>query len=319
MKRIILIIAIVAGLFSCENADRDFDDYLYTAGYFPYQYPVRTLILGDYIYDNSNDNDHKFVVSIAMGGAYENKKDRVFNVTVDESLCNGLLFTAGGNEVKPLPSNYYTLSTPDRITIPKGAYNGGVEVQLSEAFFNDPLAIKNTYVLPMRIIGSSDVDTILLSKNYTLFAVKFINEYHGTYFHYGTSSVKDPSGTTVENTNYNTEKFVEKNPLVKLKTTGRHQVSVPLSFKSSIFTGSLSLILTFNGNNCTITAPEGVGYTVSGTGEFKSKEYVWGNKERNGIVLNYTVISDKGTYTASDVIVERDRGVIMEVFSPVLL
>ncbi|MDR0394326.1 MAG: DUF1735 domain-containing protein [Tannerella sp.] len=317
MKRIILIIAIVVGFFSCENFDREFDDYLYTSGYFPYQYPVRTLVLGDYIYDNSNDNAHKFVVSVAMGGVYENTKDRAFSVTVDESLCNNLLFAAGGAEVKPLPSNYYTLASADRIVIPKGEYNGGVEVQLSDAFFNDPLAIKNTYVLPMRITGSSDVDTILQSKNFTLFAVKYINEYHGTYFHYGKSSVKDPSGATVENTSYDSEKFVENYPMVKLVTTGRYQASVSLSYESAIFTGNFSLLLTFSGNNCTVSAPAGASYTATGTGEFKSKEYSWGNKERNGIVLNYTVTSDKGEYSASDVIVERDRGVKMELFSPV--
>jgi hypothetical protein len=252
-----------------------------------------------------------------MGGVYENTKDRAFSFTVDESLCNNLLFTAGGVEVKPLPSNYYTLSSPDKIVIPKGAYNGGVEVQLTDAFFNDPLAIENTYVVPMRITGSSDVDTILLSKNFTLFAVKFINEYHGTYFQYGTSSVKDPSGSVIENTAYNTEKYVEDYPLVKLVTTGRYQASVSLSFKSAIFTGNFTLLLTFNGTNCTISAPEGADYTATGSGEFKSKEYAWGNKERNGIVLNYTVTSDKGAYTANDVIVERDRGVVMELFSPV--
>lgn len=317
INKIIVWIGVIAGLTACENFDREFDDYLYTSGYFPYQYPVRTLILGDYIYDNSNDNAHKFIVSVAMGGVYENKKDRSFDVVVDESLCNNLLFTAGGNEVKPLPSAYYTLSSSNEIVIKKGDFNGGVEVQLTDAFFNDPSAIGNTYVVPMRITGSTDVDTILDSKNYTLFAVKYINEYHGTFFHYGHSSVKDPSGTVVETNEYNTEKFVEDYPPVKLQTTGRYQVSVSLSFHSDIFSGSLPMLLTFSGDQCTITSPEGAGYTITGKGEFKSKEYAWGNKERNGIVLDYTITNEKGTYTASDVLVERDRGVVMEVFSPV--
>ncbi|MDR1336224.1 MAG: DUF1735 domain-containing protein [Tannerella sp.] len=308
---------VIAVFTACENFDREFDDYLYTAGYFPYQYPVRTLILGDYIYDNANDNAHKFLVSVAMGGVYENTEDRVFSVAVDESLCRNLLFSAGGAEVKPLPSNYYTLATPDRIVIPKGAYNGGVEVQLSDAFFNDPLAVRNTYVLPVRITGSQDVDTVLLSKNFTLFAVKFINEFDATYFQYGTSSVKDPSGVTVENTDYSTEKFVENYPTVKLVTTGRYRVSTSLNFRSSVFTGSLSLLLTFDGNSCTVSAPDGAGYTVTGTGEYKRNAYSWGNKERNGLVLNYTVTNEKGAYTASDVLVERTRDIVMEVFSPV--
>lgn len=313
----ILTISILLTSFACSNFEREFDDYTYTSGYFPYQYPVRTLVLGDYIYDNSNDNNHKFVVSVAMGGVYENTKDRVFNVSVDESLCENLLFSSGGDKVKPLPSNYYTLSSSDKIVIPKGKFNGGIEVQLTEDFFNDSQAIKNSYVVPMKITSSSNVDTILESKDFTLFAVKFINEFHATYFHYGTSSVKDPADLVVENTNYNTEKFVESYPIVDLTTTGRFQVSATLDFKSKIFTGEYTILLDFNGNNCTISAPQGSTYEITGIGEFKSKAYEWGNKKRDGIVLNYTVTDGRGTYSANEELVIRDRAVVMEVFSPV--
>jgi hypothetical protein len=252
-----------------------------------------------------------------MGGVYENDKDREFKIVVDESLCNNLLFTSGGDPVRPLPSGYYTLSSPDRIVIPSGKVNGGVEVQLADAFFNDPQAIKQSYVVPVRIAGSSDVDTVLLSKDFTLFAVKFINEYHGAYFHYGTSSVKDATGATVENTAYNTEKYVENNPVAKMVTTARYQVRTSLNFESRIVTGAFDLVLTFNGNSCTVSAPEGASYTATGSGEFKSKAYVWGNKERDGIAVSYTVTTGKGTYTADDVFVARDRSVVMEVFNPV--
>jgi hypothetical protein len=319
MKRTnrILALFVLAILAACGNFEIDHGDYLYTSGYFPYQYPVRTIVLGDYIYDNSNDNAHKFIISVAMGGVYKNEKDREFKFVVDESLCNNLLFTSGGDPVRPLPSSYYTLSSQDRIVIPSGKVNGGVEVQLADAFFNDPQAIKRSYVVPLRIVGSSDVDTVLLSKNFTLFAVKFINEYHGVYFHYGTSSVKDASGATTENTAYNTEKYVENNPVAKMVTTARHQVRTSLNFESRIITGAFDLMLTFNGNNCTVSAPEGVSYTATGSGEFKSKAYRWGNKERDGIAVNYTITTDKGTYTADDVFVARDRSVVMEVFDPV--
>jgi len=323
MKRIFKISLITSAVFAfgaCSNFNREFEDYEYTSGYFPYQYPVRTLILGDDWTDNSNDNAHKFVISAAMGGVYENTKERAFSVTVDESLCRNLLFTSGGDEVKPLPSSYYNLSSSDRIVIAKGEYNGGVEVQLTDAFFNDPLAIKNTYVVPMRITGSSDVDTILLSKNFTLFAIKYINEYHGNYLLFGSSSVKDPSGATVETTTYK-PKYVENSMNTKLTTTARNQVSASINFQSNIFSGVLSLLFTFSGNSCTVSAPAGVDYTVSGSGEFKQfkiGEYeAWSNKDRNGIVVNYTVTNSNGSYTANETFVIRDRAVVMEVFSPV--
>lgn len=334
MKKLILILTILIGLISCENFNIDHPDFDYTSGYFPYQYPVRTLVLGDYIYDNSNDNEHKFIVSVAIGGIYANEMDRVFDFTVDETLCENVVFSSTGEAIVALPSNYYTLSSPSQITVPKGKFNGGVEVQLTDAFFADPLAITNKYVLPLRLVSSEDVDTILagrssiadpdpridsewdvVPKDFTMFAVKYINEYHGTYFYYGSSSVTDGSGTVVESTTYS-ESFVEKNPLVKLVTTGRNQVSLSTTLHSSVLTGQINMLLDFNGNNCTITGAPGSTYTISGTGEFKSKAYAWGNKQRDGITLNLTVSDGVSTYTASDVMVIRDRGVVMELFTP---
>lgn len=336
MKKIILILTLAIGLFSCENFDIDHPDFDYTSGYFPYQFPVRTLVLGDYIYDNSNDNAHKFVISVAMGGVYENEQDRTFEFAVDNSLCNNILFTSGGDMIKALPSNYYTLSSTNKIVIPKGKMNGGVEVQLTDAFFNDPLAIKNTYVVPLRLTSSADVDSILSGnssnpqadprivsdwvdapKNFTMFAVKFINEFHGNYFHYGSNMVKDASNTQLETTTYSTP-YIENNPVAKLTTTGRYQVTVTTNFRSTKMTGNYTLLLTFNGNNCTVSAPEDSPYTITGTGEFKSKAYEWGNKKRDGIVLKYTVSNATNKYEADEVMVARDRAVVMEVYSPVL-
>ena len=337
MKRnIFLILLMAVGLFSCENFDIDHPDFDYTAGYFPYQFPVRTLVLGDYIYDNSNDNAHKFVISVAMGGVYENKKERTFTFEVDNSLCNNILFATGGAPIKAMPSNYYTLSSPDKMVIPQGKMNGGVTVQLSDAFFSDPLAITLGYVVPLRLKNSDDVDSILVGspskanadvrvasqwnvtpKNFTMFAVKYINEFHGNYFHYGTSKVKDAAGVEVETTTYSTP-YVENNMVTKLTTTARYQVSLNMLFKSTKVTGDLKMLLTFNGNNCSVSAPAGSTYTITGTGTFKPKAYNWGNKERDGIELKYTVTKAPNTYEATDVLVARDRAVIMEVYSPVV-
>ena len=262
--------------------------------------------------------------------------DRVFNITVDNSLCNDILFSAGGDRIQALPSNYYTLAS-NQITIPKGKINGSVEVQLSDAFFDDPLAIKNTYVLPLRLVSTNDVDTILVGsspnpnadpriasqwtiapKNFTMYAVKYINEYHGSYFHYGNSIVKDATGTSVEQTSYS-EQYVEKNTVVKLTTTARKQVSLTKTFESKIMTGTYTLLLDFNGNTITVSTPEGAAYTVTGNGEFKAKAYNWGNKERDGFTLKYTLKRDNNIYEAEETLVIRDRGVVMEIYSPVLL
>lgn len=336
MKNTLLILMLAIGLISCENFDIDHPDFNYTSGFFPYQFPVRTLVLGDYIYDNTNDNAHKFIISVAMGGVYENEMNREFEFEVDNSLCNNILFTDKGDQIKVLPNNYYTLSSPNKIIIPKGKMNGGIEVQLNDAFFADPLAIKNTYVVPLRIKSSADVDSILMGrslnpaadpriasqwiiapKNFTMFAIKYINEYHGNYFHYGTSKVKDVANAEVEATTYSTP-YVENNSVTKLVTTGRRQVSLSTNFRSKVMTGTYNMLLNFSGNACTITSPAGSNYTISGTGEFKSQAYEWGNKKRDGIVLKYTVSNATNKYEAEEVLVIRDRAVIMETYSPSL-
>lgn len=336
MTRFFLLLVIVGGLSSCENFETDHPDFDYTSGFFPYQYPVRTLVLGDYIYDNTNDNEKKFVISVAMGGVYENTKDRRFGFQINEELCDGVLFSANGDTIRIMPEEYYTLSSESEIMIPKGKFNGGVEVQLTDAFFEDTIAVQSGYVIPLQLTGSSDVDRILigsspsqdadprvaaqwvqLPKDFTMFAVKYINEYHGTYFHYGQSTVRDAGNTVLEDSTYQA-KYVESNPITKLVTTGRREVTMNTFLRSEVMNAEINMVLTFDGDNCTIAAAEGSPYSITGSGVFKSKVYSWGNKERDGIELNYTVSDGVNTYEGNDVLIIRDRGVVMQVYSPVV-
>ena len=334
MKKVFLLTIIITGLVACENQDVNFDDFDYTSGYFPYQFPVRTLVLGDYIYDNTNDNNHKFKVSVAMGGVHANSKNREFQFEVDESLCEDISFGTDGDTIIILPEEYYTLSSNTTIVIPAGDMNGGVEVQLTDEFFNDPLAIKLGYVLPVRITGSTDVDTIMSGKassstpdprvssdweaaprDYTMFAIKYINEYHGSYLHYGESKVTDAAGSVLESKTYSADNLVD-NSISYLVTTGRYQVSLSTFLQSDIMTGEINMLLDFSGDNCTITGAEGSSFTITGSGIFKPDAYVWGNKDRNGIEISYTVTDGVNTYVANDVLVIRDRGVVFETFTP---
>ncbi|MEX0929989.1 MAG: DUF5627 domain-containing protein [Balneolales bacterium] len=335
MKRILFTLTVLIGLTSCENFVNDFPDYDYVSGYFPYQHPVRTLVLGDYIYDNSNDNDYKFIISVTMGGAYSNEKDRRFDIEVDESMSDDILFSTGGDPIQALPSDYYTLSSDTEIVIPKGEFTGGIEVQLTEAFFDDPLAMELGYVIPIRLNGSADVDTLLsgfsavenpdvrnaahwevLPKNFTMFAVKYINELHGTYFHYGENTVtEDASNTEIENNSYS-EQYVENNSTARLVTTEKNQVSLTTFLNSEEMQGEATMILDFDGNDITISEEAGSPFTITGSGEYQSRQYEWGNKDRDGIVLDFTISDGVHTYEASDVLVARDRGVVMETYSP---
>ncbi|WP_372934507.1 DUF5627 domain-containing protein [Mariniphaga sediminis] len=332
-----LVILLLLSIVSCENQEIVFDDFDYTTAYFPYQYPVRTLVLGDYIYDNSNDNNHKFLISAAMGGVYENPKDRELKIEIDESLCEDVLFSPSEDTIRVMPSNYYSLSSSETILIPKGKVNGSIEVQLTEAFFEDSLAIKLGYVIPVRIIGSTDVDSILqgksdfsnpdprmaeswtiLPKDFTMFAVKYINPYHGNYLHKGVSVVADASGDEVETTIYS-EKFITRNEIWSLITESRNEVAVEGIIRSSYISGSIKMILSFSSDgNCVVREASDSDFVISGSGKFMQNTEEWGNKKRNAIYLNYSLSNDVYTYNAVDTLVIRDRNVVMELYNPLL-
>ena len=71
---------------SCYNSDHEFPDYEEgTTAYFAYQFPVRTLVLGNDIYDNELDNAHKCRIWSTMGGAYGGR-DAYVDIAVDESF-----------------------------------------------------------------------------------------------------------------------------------------------------------------------------------------------------------------------------------------
>jgi len=336
MKKILIILILAAGLVTCENAKVEFDDYLYTAGYFPYQYPVRTIVLGDYIYPNENDNNHKFLISVAMGGVYENTQNRLFNVELAPALCNNVKFSASGDTIRLMPQSYYTLAA-SQITIPAGKVNAGVEVQLKDAFFADTLSARLWYVIPMRIVSAVNIDSVLQGKttkanpdprvagdwsvtpkNFTMFAVKFINPYHGKYLHRGVSVVKDATSTTIETTTYRA-RYAEQNEIWSLATTGNNTVTVSGSLRSSIITGLLKMNLTFADNGtCTIKQARGSAYTITGSGKFAEDAESWGGSKHDAIYMTYQLTSGGNTYSATDTLAIRDRGVVMEVYNPVV-
>jgi hypothetical protein len=338
MKKIFVILTFFAGFIACENQKNEFSDYYFTSGYFPYQYPVRTLVLGDYIYDNTNDNNHKFLIGAGMGGVYSNTQERVFDIEVASSLCNKVLFESTKDTIRLLPTAYYTLSSYNKLVIPAGEVNGSIEVQLKDAFFDDPLAIKLGYVLPIRIVKATNLDSVLrgksskinadprdntqwdiLPKDFTMFAINYINPYHGQYLHRGVNVVKNAAAKVLETNFYRTQYIVD-NEIWSLVTTGKNQVNVQANTRSALIPGSLKMNLTFaNDGSCTITQAVGSTFTITGSGKFTSGADEWGNKKRDAIHLKYQLTSGTNTYSATDTLVIRDRAVKMQIYKPVVL
>jgi hypothetical protein len=341
MKRAIFLSFILLSILTACNKDWEFDDYKYTTVYFPYQSPLRTLVLGEDIYDNTLDNQHKFLIMATMGGVYENKKDITIDVSVDNALAQNLKFNAAnGDEVIAMPENYYILPKDRKITIPSGKIMGGLEVQLTDAFFADPRAIRNTFVIPLKMKAVTNADSILKGqsslsspdhrkaadwgvapKDYVLFGVKYINLFHGTYLRRGIDEVKGSNGNTAMDTTivyHNT--YVEKDEVVNLFTKSMTQDSISLITKNKGNTNApFQLVLNFdNSGKCTVSAPATATYTVSGNGELVKKGDMWGNEKRDVLYLKYKVDFGTTTHNLTDTLVLRHRGVKMETFTPVI-
>lgn len=346
---------------SCYNDDHEFPDYEGgTTAYFAYQFPVRTLVLGNDIYDNTLDNAHKCQIWSTMGGAYGGR-DAYVDIVVDESLCDDLYFVdEGGNPadpVLPMPSSYYNLAS-NQIAY-NGDSRGYVEVQFTDAFFNDPKAIENTYVIPLLMTGVKGIDHILtgrpfdgqapsrtntdnwsvLAKDYVLYCVKYMNPWQGKYIRRGVDNVTERGKTTTvvrqdfSLVNSDLERLKE-NPVnandevCGITTKNMSQAIFPVSFKTSGASLSCNLILTFDGNKCTISTDD-ENVTATGSGEFiakgtkmpEYKDFQWGSNngepvQRDILRLAYDVNFSKKNVQVStnDTLVVQTRESNKRVF-----
>jgi hypothetical protein len=331
---------------ACHNADITYDDYVRQTLYFPIQYPVRTLSLGNDIVDNSIDRQHKFHIGVNVGGYYDiNKQDWHVSFVIDPSLVfENHLQNSDGVTIKPLPEEYYTLDPSEVVIIPKGSFAGLIEVSLTDAFFADPRALTGEYVIPLRLTTSPETESILHGvpfsdapsppdvhvpshwevqpMDYTLFGIKYVNPYHGQWLRRGMMLKRNVVGAIVDTTAYHAE-FVENNEVVALVTTSLTSVVSSMNVGKDNF--SLNIEVGQDGV-LTVTSTLELGMEVTyGTGRYKENGDAWGGTPekptlRDAIYLNYFYDKIEGgqifTCEVNDTLVFRDRGIKYEANHP---
>ena len=288
IKMVAALLALMASFTACENGDQTFDDYEGgTTAYFAYQSPVRTIVLGDDEYDTTLDKAHKLKILATFGGSY-NGRNATVNVAVDNSLCDNLTF-ADGTQVKAMPKEYYQLSTTAFNF--NGGMQGGTEVQLTDDFFKDPDAVKNTYVIPLVMQNQTGFDRIATGtlkegktgsrtnasiwetapRDYVMYCVKYQNKYSGWWL-----------------TNHNTSTDnIEKASKVQITTRTLNSSVYTVEFQEGSNILKADLLLTFDDKeNCTITSlTDGVKATGSGSWA-DNGIHSWNNKDRDLMELN---------------------------------
>lgn len=351
-SRFLLAVTISLLIVSCKNDPIDFPDYGTEAVYFPIQYPVRTLVLGEDRLDNTIDLEHAFNVGVSLGGVYENRNDRKVDFEVDTALLHHVQATDASNNtvlLRELPENYYSISPASSITIPSGSFSGLARVQLTDAFFNDPEAYKLNYVLPLRIVNSdtpilsgipaegitnpnphivSDYQAMQNPKDFTLFAIKYINPWHGTFFHRG---VQMEDGIT---TGVFHKPDLESNLTATVLTSGYKEAIYNMmgSLRGEAYASKLTFSDDVDGvGEIVVSQAPGSNKTVTGTGkyyksntDFAAQHGSWLVDPKTGkaqthltMTLNFTVTGIKPdvAHQFTDTLVFRDNGVKFENFT----
>lgn len=354
-------------LASCTNQDQEFDDFTTQSVYFPLQYPIRTIVLGEDRIDNSIDLQKAFNIGVTVAGMYENKLDRTVGFEVAPSLFPDValgLDTIYGKDMSNvetklsiLPTNYYSLVPSTKVTVPKGSFSGLIRVNLTDDFFNDPKAYSLNYILPLKITdvshnfqilrGKAASSTIVAPrwyvsaewasgfapKDYTLFGVKFINIWHGTYFQRGVQKKDNVFDKLFH------KRDISSDQNAKFETVGLKKATYNrMGEKLTTATANYKSLLTFsddvNGEgDIAVSAVPGSAYTITGTGKYYKSSTAMGkangwifdpiNGQLKGaltITLDYKVQGLAGAteYQFTDTLVFRSNDVKYEEFGIVL-
>lgn len=340
MKKIIITLFAGILMFACTNKPIGFDDYLYQSVFFPYQMPIRTIILGDEaVGDNTIDREKAFTIGVTTGGIYENKKDLEITIAYAPELAENIINAETGDTLRLLPENYYEASflnsASEVITLPAGEFSAKTRIQLLDAFFQDELSIGFNYVIPLRIIDS-EADTILsgipgpgvdnpdsrkadnwntLPKDYTLFGIRYINSTHGYYLYRGQSL----NLTTMDTVIYS-ERFLTDNVLTPLTTLSLTENIMGHAAGMAV-DDTDRMLLTFNHDNKTVTVSQIDSTTanVSGAGVYFTKDdsesESYNEHKHRTIYLDYTYNDGTDTYQVNDSLVFVDTNVTFNEYT----
>jgi hypothetical protein len=283
---LIASLAVILMLSSCQYDDYDLK-YKYTSVYFPQQEYNRNIVVGEGL---------KLHAGVMFGGYIENPSERVVKYVVDPDLV------PEGKTI--LPESYYTLGHPTDIVIPAGQAQGYLSVTMdSVAFLADAKSLTGEYVLPLRLTGKENVDTIIAPKDYHVMSVSYWAKQHGNYRYHGTS-VKKQGGVEVSSEHY--ESLLTDNDGVReLVTVGPTKLQMMPALKGpDPAQGVYSLILdvpTRGGGAVTILpAPDsGEEVTPNGSSTYDEANYTF--------ILNYKYSSGGFDYEVADTLTFRNR------------
>lgn len=175
----ILLVFLLLGVTSC------YDDYVSD-----YEKPNMGFSVGKPLRTVIANRDMPIYVGVSIGGKREIDLSDWAKFVIDPTLVEGT-----GKVL--LPSNYYTLSDSEYFRVRKSNLPvADVRIDFTDAFYNDPLSLKNHYVLPFRMTENS-LGINRDGAETTIAIIKYISTYAGTYYRMGQVTEVDASGTAL--------------------------------------------------------------------------------------------------------------------------
>ena len=305
MKKLFALLILTIALVSCyDDYIKDFDQ---NAVYFTYQTDVRSFVVGEGM---------KIQIGVNLAGVMENTIDRNVGFQIDNSLVtpdilakmqNGVTYiktaTLPVTTLLPVPTNYYTLSNTGTMVIKAGQHTGVITMKADSAAFLANAATKiPTYAIALRIT-SADADTILISKNYQVVALKYENMLFGNYLHGGVTTV-DSAGTMLKPIVYYTAVNQGDTKIWTLTTVAPDAV-VSNGYSDKTSTTVKEITLTLNGTNITVGSAAGSTntYLADGASTFNAPKLLQNRK----ILLNYKYVVGVKTFHCQDTLTFRNR------------
>jgi len=288
MKKILF--ASICLLFILQSCYDDYVfDYEYTATYFTYQYPLRTLLVED-------DKDLAFDFGVVLGGKRENTKNETVEYRINPSLLDEY------PQLKLLPSDHYTLSDDSQITIPPGEVTGRITVTIDKDWFlTDPDAVNPVYALPVEIV-STTADSILAEKEFSIIVVKYYNEYQGLYWLNGVDTTFNFVGDTPEEvTVYSKtdDAVIRGFKKLMLTTSGKTTIKAEYTGKEAVGNYSMHLDIRKDDGLVVITPdPLSPVTELSGTGYYDVRD--------KAMYLNYMYLNNGIKHTVADTLLYLD-------------
>ncbi len=268
MKSFKIIISVISLFFLASCAYEEYiEDYDFSGTYFASQQPLRTVVAR---------GDKNFEVGVTIGGLRADDGSHWVDFTIDSVLLDSLPEASG---LTLLPASHYILGDESRFNIAK-TFMRTVEVQLTDAFFADPLALTATYALPLRIVATS-VDSIMgydmdettavssadgSNMDITILVLKYISPYSGNYYSKGVQYELAADGSYADTLTYDLDEL-NANDVIYLETLSENSV------KTERIGGSLSGGWTLTINDDGTVTPTTDDVTVeSATVSYSSEE-----------------------------------------------